>query len=84
MLAWKAQLRRTVFSDPSVTFLDADEGSNRITIGIVDLNDETRVRTLALLASVPPEAIAFVERGRPQLLQNLRQNYSPRIGGLGI
>lgn len=82
--AWKDQLRAVVFRDQSVTFLDADEYRNRITVGVVAAGDEARVRDLIAPLGLPEGAVGFEVRGHPQIAATLRNAYSPRIGGLGI
>jgi hypothetical protein len=82
--SWKERLRAVVFRDAGVSFLDADEGQNRVTVGVVDEAAERRVRLLARSAGAPENLLRFVTEGRATARVTLRQANAPRIGGLQI
>ena len=82
--SWKDQLRAAVFSDPAVSFLDADEGKNRVTIGIETASAEARIREIARSKGAPDGLLRFVVEAKPTARATLSSAFAPRIGGLQI
>jgi len=81
---WKERLREVVFRDPGVSFIDADEGHNRITVAVTDRAAERRVQELVRSAGAPENLVRYVQEAKPSARTTLQQAYSPRIGGLQI
>jgi hypothetical protein len=81
---WFARANDVVFDVPGAVFVDLDEASNRVTVGVSGPGAASRARAALALAGVPDAAAAVIETEPIQFAATLRDRVSPRVGGLQI
>ena len=81
---WKDSLRLFVFRDSAVSFIDADEGANRVTIGVTNTTAEARIRELARSMGAPAILVRIVIEAKASPRVTLSGNFNPKVGGLKI
>ncbi len=80
---WFSRASAGVLAIPGAVFVDANEASNRVTIG-VQQGSFARIRGIVERLGIPPEAIEFQETMPVRLLATLRGRVRPVVGGLQI
>lgn len=77
-----------VMNEPGVVFLDIDERTNRVTVGITGVKEEAsrfdRKRAIASRYGVPEGALAIVETAPVERVVTLRQSRRPIPAGMEI
>jgi hypothetical protein len=81
---WRDRLREEVFKNPRVSFLDADEGRNKVTVGVETSSDISLIQRLARSLGAPDNLLNFVVEAKPVARATLSSAYSARIGGTEI
>ncbi len=81
---WFGLVSTAALTPDGAAWVDADETSNRVRIGISDLSAMARVRAAVARTGVPAEATVFevTERIKPML--GLRDVVNPKVGGIQI
>lgn len=69
---------------PGVVGIDANEGTNHLTIFVRDASAEPRVTAAALSAGIPKDAIEFEIASGMRSVSGLREKYRPTGGGIQI
>ena len=80
---WSAQASTGVLGVPGGVFVDADEASNRVTIG-VERGASARIRGVVARLGIPQEAVVVQETEPIRLAATLRGKVRPAVGGLQI
>ena len=80
---WFAQASAGVLVVPGGVFVDADEASNRVTIG-VERGASARIRGVVARLGIPQEAVVVQETEPFRLTATLRGKVRPAVGGLQI
>jgi hypothetical protein len=80
---WLSLTSSEVLSIPGAVFVDANEASNRITIGL-ERGALARVRGIVARLGIPQEAVVFQEAEPIRLAATLRSKVRPVVGGLQI
>ena len=80
---WFGQATEAVLAERGGVFVDADEASNRVRIG-VERGYVARARGLVARLGIPTEAVIVEETEPIQLAATLRSRVRPIIGGLQI
>lgn len=80
---WFAQASAKVLAGPGGVFVDADEASNRVTIGAVR-GAAARIRGIVARLGIPAEAIVVQETEPIRFAATLRNKVRPVVGGLQI
>ena len=80
---WQAAASDEVFSVPGAVFVDNDETSNRVLIGVENLNSVGAVRSAAVRAGVPDDAV-LVQRADPIVQVASLQNVVDRPVRAGV
>lgn len=81
--AWLSHASAQVLPIPGAIFVDADETSNRVLIG-VERGATGRIRGLVARLGIPDEAITFQETEPIRAMATLRGKVRPVVGGLQI
>ncbi len=80
---WFTQASSEVLAVPGGVFVDADEASNRVTIG-VQRGASARIRGVVARLGIPQEAVVVRETEPIRLTATLRGKVRPVVGGLQI
>jgi hypothetical protein len=80
---WFAQASTEVLAVPGGVFVDADEASNRVTIG-VERGAAARIRGVVARLGIPAEAVVVQETEPIRFAATLRSKVRPVVGGLQI
>jgi hypothetical protein len=80
---WFAQASANVLAGPGGVFVDADEASNRVLIG-VERGAAARIRGIVARLGLPDEAVVVRETEPIRLAATLRNKVRPVVGGLQI
>jgi hypothetical protein len=80
---WFAQASSEILAVPGGVFVDADEASNRVTIG-VQRGASARIRGIVARLGIPQEAVVVQETEPIRLTATLRGKVRPGVGGLQI
>ena len=80
---WFGQATGAVLAERGGVFVDADEASNRVRIG-VERGYVARARGLVARVGIPAEAVIIEETEPIQLAATLRNRVRPIVGGLQI
>src|SRR4051812_41748716 len=80
---WQGQASAGVLGLSGAVFVDADESSNRLLIG-VEPGSAARIRAVAARLGIPAEAITFQETPAFRPMATLRSKIRPAVGGLQI
>jgi hypothetical protein len=80
---WSLQASSEVLAIPGAVFVDADEASNRVTIGL-ERGAQARIRGIVARLGIPKEAVAFQETKPIRSMATLRGKVRPAVGGLQI
>jgi hypothetical protein len=80
---WFTQASPEVLAVPGGVFVDADEASNRVTIG-VERGASARIRGVVARLGIPQEAVVVRETEPIRLAATLRGKVRPAVGGLQI
>jgi hypothetical protein len=80
---WFSRTSGEVLSIPGAVFVDANEASNRVTVG-VEHGALARVRGIVARLGIPQEAVVFQEAEPIRLAATLRNKVRPVVGGLQI
>lgn len=86
LVAWRHELR-PLLGLPGVSFLDSDEGRNRVVVGVdprAEGLDPDRLEREILAQGVPREAVVFQEAAPFEDLATLRDKLRPVPGGAQI
>lgn len=82
---WFTLASSDVLALPGTVFADADEGSNRVTIGIErGSGAQGAVRSAAARLGIPAEAVLIKEMEPVRFAATLRDAFRPTIGGIQI
>lgn len=81
---WTSAVTRDVFMAPNVVFVDLNEATNRVTVGIETGTSERDVKRIAASLGVPAGAVQVVETEPVQLAATLRDQIRPVQAGLQI
>lgn len=81
---WFDRVSSEAFADAKVVFVDLDEASNRVLVGIEHGASHANVRSLAARLGVPPEAIHVKETDPIVFAATLRDQVRPVVAGLQI
>lgn len=84
LAAFRDKLGGSVLSVSGVTFLDADEGKNQVTVGVETAASAPAVQSAARAAGVPSDALNVVETGRVEQHPFITDNHPQLAGGLQI
>lgn len=82
--AWYRAARVGAFQVSGILTGDVDEANNRISFGVVDAGAVDAVQAAALAAGVPAAALGVRVRAPFATVATLRDNISPRQGGIQI
>jgi hypothetical protein len=80
---WHSRVSPEVLSVPGAVFVDADEASNRVTIGL-ERGAVARARGVVARLGIPEEAVNFQETQPIRMVATLRSKIRPVVGGLQI
>ena len=80
---WQARATELAFDGPGAVWVDNDETTNRIRIGVEDLNGMGRVRAALASAGLPDDAV-IIERAAPIALVATLQNVIDRPVRAGV
>ncbi len=80
---WFTQASTEVLAVPGGVFVDADEASNRVTIG-VKRGASARIRGVVARLGIPQDAVVVQETEPIRLTATLRGKVRPAVGGLQI
>ncbi len=80
---WQAEATVAAFDGPGVVFVDNDETSNKIRIGVEDLNGMGRVRAALAQSGLPDDAV-IIERAEPIVMVATLQNVVDRPVRAGV
>jgi hypothetical protein len=80
---WLDRASAQVLGLPGAVFVDADEASNRLLIG-VERGATSRIRQIATRLGIPADAITYQETKPFKPMATLRSKIRPAIGGLQI
>ncbi len=80
---WFAQASTEVLGQSGAVFVDADEASNRVRIG-VERGAASQARSLVARLGIPAEAVIVEETEPIRLAATLRERVRPVVGGLQI
>jgi hypothetical protein len=80
---WSALASAEVLAQPGAVFVDADEASNRVLIG-VERGAAARMRSLLARLGIPEAAVVVRETEPIRFALTLRQRVRPVVGGLQI
>jgi hypothetical protein len=83
LAGWHAAILPLLVRD-DVVFTDADEGLNRIVVGVLEGTNEDDIIQAAVARGVPVEALILRVTEPPVALQSLRDRIRPTRGGLRI
>ncbi len=83
LVAWRNDLR-PLLGLPGVSFLDADEGRNRVVVGVDSQAELGRLEREILTKGIPREAVVFQEAAPFEDLATLRDKLRPAPGGAQI
>jgi hypothetical protein len=81
--AWSSKASAGALAIPGAVFVDADEGSNRVTIG-VERGAQSRIRGIVARLGIPADAVVLQETEPIRLAATLRSKVRPVSGGLQI
>ena len=85
LLAWADQITGAVFRIPRVGFLDIDESTNRIVLGVYPGVDRERVTSLVVQSGIPAQAVQLKEVPPVRLSSHeLTDLFTPAPGGVKI
>jgi hypothetical protein len=85
LVTWQEALRDAAVFQHGATLLDADEGQNRVRVGIADEAARRAVESIAAGAGVPRSALSFEARpGVTQMATSLGDRVRPTTAGLEI
>jgi hypothetical protein len=80
---WFTQASEAVLAERGGVFVDADEASNRVLVG-VERGAAPRIRVLLARLGIPEDAVVIQETGLIHLMATLRSSVRPVVGGLQI
>jgi hypothetical protein len=80
---WFSRTSGEVLSIPGAVFVDANEASNRVTIGL-ERGALARIRGIVAQLGIPEGSVEFQETRPVRLLATLQQKVRPVVGGLQI
>jgi hypothetical protein len=80
---WHSRVSPEVLSVPGAVFVDADEASNRVTIGL-ERGALAQARGVVARLGIPQEAVNFQETQPIRMVATLRSKIRPVVGGLQI
>lgn len=83
LLEWKRTLSSRVF-EIGATFVDIDDRSNDILVGLSHTVSEADVRAIAQRLNIPDDALRTVVTGELRVTSTLRDRVRPLIGGLQV
>ncbi|HEX5575666.1 MAG TPA: hypothetical protein VFX42_07310 [Gemmatimonadales bacterium] len=81
--SWSSQATTEVLGVPGTVFVDADEASNRVAIG-VEHGARARIQGIVARLGIPKEAVVLQETGQVRFAATLRSKVRPVVGGLQI
>jgi hypothetical protein len=81
--AWSSHATTEVLGVPGAVFVDANDASNRVTIGVV-LGAKARIQGIVARLGIPKEAVVLQETGPVRFAATLRGKVRPVVGGLQI
>jgi len=81
---WQALATVEALAVPGAVFVDADEASNRVRIGVEHGTAAGRVRMLVARLGIPDAAVIVQETAPVELAATLRDRVRPIVGGLQI
>ena len=81
---WSQQVSYEVFEQGGVVFVDLDESTNRVLVGVERGASHANVRSLAARLGVPAEALTVRETDPIVYVATLRDRVRPTVGGLQI
>lgn len=82
--SWRDWVEDNLLIGAAVTYVDLNEGANRVEVGVLDLAVEGKLRQELEAVGIPSSAVQLVESGPFELLTTLRENVNPEKGGLQI
>ena len=80
---WLAQASAEVLAVPGGVFVDADEASNRVTVG-VERGAAARIRGIVARLGIPEAAVVIEETEPIRFAATLRDRIRPVVGGVQI
>jgi len=80
---WQAQATEAAFQSQGAVFVDNDETSNRVRIGVSDLSSMGEVRAAVARSGLPDDAV-IIERAQPIQLVSTLQNVVDRPVRAGV
>lgn len=80
---WFSRASSEVLAIPGAVFVDANEATNQVTIGL-ERAALARIRGIVARLGIPAEAVSFQETGPIRLGVSLRNRVRPVVGGLQI
>jgi len=80
---WLSHASARVLGVPGAVFVDADEASNRLLIG-VERGAASRIRGIVAALGIPAEAVTYQETAPFRPMATLRGKIRPAVGGLQI
>jgi hypothetical protein len=81
--AWLGHASVQVLGVSGAVFVDADESSNRLVIG-VERGSASRIHGIVARLGIPAEAVTFQETAPFRAMATLRSKIRPAVGGLQI
>ena len=80
---WSLQATPEVLGAPGAVFVDADEATNRVTIGVKP-GMQARIQGIVARLGIPKEAVVLQETQPVRFAATLRNKVRPVVGGLQI
>jgi hypothetical protein len=81
---WLSRVAPEALAVPGAVYVDADEASNRLRIGVETPAADAAVRGLAARLGVPTDAVVVETTEPVRLASTVRENLSPERGGFQI